>query len=261
MPEDWRKGNVTPIFKKGKKEDPGNYRPVSLTLIPGKVMEQLILGTISRLMEDEEVIRSSQHGFTKGKSCLTKLLTCDEMTGLVDEGRAVDIVYLDFRKAFDTVSPKIFIDKLLKYGLDEQNGQAQRVVISGTKSSWRPVTSGVPQHSVLGPVLFNIFINDLGGGAECTLSKFADDTKLRGVADMPEGHAAIQRDLDKLEKWADRNLMKFNKGKRKVLQLEGNNPMHQYILQAAQLESGLAEEDLGVLVDHEPAMCPCGKGG
>ncbi|KAK4806805.1 LOW QUALITY PROTEIN: hypothetical protein QYF61_005601, partial [Mycteria americana] len=177
-------------------------------------------------------------------------------------------------RSFDTVSHKILIQKLMKYGLDEQtvrwienwlNGWAQRVAISGTKSSWIPVTSGVAQGSILGPVLFNIFINDLDDGAECTLSKFAGDTKVGGVADMAEDRAAIQRDLNRLEKWADRNLMKFNKGKGKVLPLGRNNPRHQYMLGATQLECSSAEKDLGGpdghQVEHEPATCPCHKEG
>ncbi|KAK4829413.1 hypothetical protein QYF61_003977 [Mycteria americana] len=221
VPEDSRKTNVTSVFKKDNREDPENYKPISLTSNSGKVMEQLILGTFSR--------------YTKHKS-----------------------------KAFNTVSHKILIEKLKKSGLDEQtvrwienwlNHWAHRAVISGTKSSWRPGTSGVPQGSILCLILFNIFPKDLNDGTECTLSKFADDTKIGGVADTPrEGCAAIQRDLDRLENWADRNLTKFNKGKCKVLHLGRNSLMYQHRLGANHLESSFAEKALGVLVDTKLNM-------
>ena len=119
VPVDWKLANVTPIFRKGQKDDPGSYRPISLTSVPGKVMERTILGTIMDQLKVNQGIRPSQHGFTNGRSCLTNLISFyDKVTRLVDEGQAVDVVYLDFSKGFDTVPHNILVEKLDAHGLD-----------------------------------------------------------------------------------------------------------------------------------------------
>ncbi|KAF7254462.1 Myotubularin-related protein 5 [Varanus komodoensis] len=220
VPEDWRVASVVPIFKKGSRRDMGDYRPVSLTSIVGKTLERLIIERDLVMLDRDGRLTAAQLGFRKNRSCQTNLVEFyDKVPRWLYGGDAVDVVYLDFSKAFDKVPHDILVEKLRSFGIHQSTvwwtrawltDQKQKVTISRESSGWWPVTSGVPQGSVLGPILFKLFINDMEEGVNSLLIKFADDTKTGAVATTVEQVLQIQEDLDSLWKWAGDNRMAFN---------------------------------------------------
>ena len=171
VPEDWRAANVTPIFKKGAKGNPGNYRPVSLTSIPCKVMEACMRDVMVDHLTTNSLIKDSQHGFMRHKSTTTNLLEFMEtLTKEQDDGHPMDVIYLDSAKAFDKVPHRRLLEKLRAHSVDGKvlnwirnwlTGRKQRTVLNGEYSEWSDVGSGDPQGSVLGPLGFIVYINDI----------------------------------------------------------------------------------------------------
>jgi Reverse transcriptase (RNA-dependent DNA polymerase)/Endonuclease-reverse transcriptase len=260
VPSEWKKANVVPIFKKGAKSDPSNYRPISLTCVCCRVMESIIKEDITRHLDLNKIIKKSQHGFKSGRSCTTNLLEfLEPVTKACDQGQPYDVIYLDFAKAFDKVPHGRLLAKvaaagiggnLLKWISDWLKNRSQRVVINGKFSKWSPVLSGVPQGSVLGPLLFNIFINDLDDTVKPNqlLKKFADDTKLGQAVTNPADAAELQLTLTSLFNWSLQWGMQFNVGKCHVMHLGRGNPGHVYYMGGTQLKTTSSERDVGVII-------------
>ena len=173
-------------LKKGSRNKSENYRPVSLTSVICKLLERLIKDHLVDFLVKNKLINPSQHGFSKARSCLTNMFL-EDVTKWVDEGSPVDIIYLVFKKAFDKVPHQRLLLKLKAHGIG--NGminwiekllidRRQRVVVDGEVSNWKSVLTGVPQGSVLGPILFLLYINDLDDDITSKVLKFADDTKV-----------------------------------------------------------------------------------
>ena len=261
VPDDWKYANVTPAFKKGNRSLAENYRPISLTSIICKILESLIHDNIINHLNNFQLIRTSQHGFTQHRSCLTNLLHyLETVTTLLDEGHNVDVFYLDLSKAFDRVPHQRLLSKIRAHGISNEifnwvsswlTNRKQRVVLNGSCSSWTNVTSGVPQGSVLGPLLFIIFINDIDAAIDtihCALFKFADDTKGVRCVNSEADALKLQQDLDNLFSWSTEWQMLFNLDKCHVLHLGNNNLRHEYNINGHKLLAVEEEKDLGVYI-------------
>ncbi|CAM4715701.1 unnamed protein product [Lepidochelys kempii] len=252
------------FLRKVKKSDSGNYRPVSLTSVVCKVLEKILKEKVVKDIEVNGNWDKIQHGFTKGRSCQTNLISFfEKVTDFLDKGNTVDLIYRNFSKAFDTVPHGELLAKLEKMGVNMKierwiknwlKGRLQRVTLKGELSDWKEVTSGVPQGSVLGPILFNLFVTDLDTKSGNVLIKFADDTKLGATANTEKDRDIIQEDLDDLVNWSNSYRMKLNSEKCKVMHLGINNKNFCYKLGTHYLEVTEEEKNLGVLVDHRMTM-------
>ena len=256
IPSEWKSADVTPIHKKETKESVENYRPISLLPIISKALERCVY---QRFYEHvAHLVSERQHGFLRNRSCVTQLLSVLHTIGHdLDRNTQTDVLYLDFAKAFDSVDHALLLQKLRSYGVkgpplcwfeDYVTGKTQRVVVDGVGSTWSPVTSGVPQGSILGPLLFVIFINDLPDfivkGTETAL--YADDTKLHDTITSTNDCERLQQSLMNLD-------IRFNPSKCKVLTISHKkSPItYDYTLGTVKLIRVCNEKDLGVVTSYE----------
>lgn len=266
VPHDWKCANVSPIYKKGMKSKAENYRPVSLTPILCKMLESLVKDKIMVYMLDKDLFSNRQFGFISGRStCLQLLKVIEDWTDIMDKGGQIDCVYFDFMKAFDKVSHRHLIGKLKAYKLNTKiidwiksflTLRKQRVVVAGSKSNWTAVTSGIPQGSVLGPVFFVIYINDLPQHIKSNAYIFADDTKIYRQILTDSDNKVLQEDIRSLEKWADTWELKFHPAKCKYMTI-GKPKQNDFNYKMAEgvnevvLEKVKTEKDLGVTFDEK----------
>ena len=274
IPEDWKLANVVPVYKKGSKNSVENYRPISLTSLIMKVYERIIRAELMKRIESK--LDPRQHGFLPKRSCETQLISFyDNLACSINKGSCTDVVYFDFAKAFDSVNHDKILHKLkhqfgidgmlLKFLTEYLSNRFQRVVIENTQSTTMPVLSGVPQGSIIGPLLFVIFINDIGNdiSEDSNIALYADDTKLYREINCDRDNELLQQDIDQLNNWATNNLMRFHPDKCKVLSVtlqRGSNnskllealpfSKFMYRLGNVPLEFVNSEKDLGVHINR-----------
>ena len=264
IPSEWKVAEVRPIYKKkGKKSDPSNYRPVSLTSVVCKVAEKIVKKKLCNHITSKNILSPHQFGFVPGRSTNSQLLmTLKDWQKSLDNGEPMDIAYMDFRKAFDSVPHERLLYKLNNYGIsgkllnwiqDFLSNRVQYVKINNSKSKSLQVTSGVPQGSVLGPMLFIYFINDLPEVCSVTTKIFADDTKAYTSIKSEDDHIKLQNTIDKMFEWTENWQLKFNESKCKILHLGENNPKRAYYIgrgdSRVELEKTVLEKDLEVHID------------
>jgi len=263
-PEDWKCGLICPIHKKGSASDPLNYRPIALTSVIGKHLEHIIAKQLREYLEDRNLLANEQHGFRRKRSCESQLTTTiHTINKLIDSGECVDAIVLDFSKAFDKVSHPKLIYKLKSLGINLQliqwiehwlDNRTQIVVVNGQTSTSAPTTSGVHQGSVLGPLLFLIYINDITRDMKHQVRLFADDTLLFGAVTEA---TSLQEDLDRLANWATTWQMEFNPKKCEIIHFNTSRKprsiIHSYTLHGQTLKVSTSSRYLGVLVSSDIA--------
>ena len=263
LPTDWLNACITAIHKKGDKSLPGNYRPVSMTSIICKIMESLVRDQLVEHMERNNKFSAFQHGFVPLGDCSTNLLICvEKWVEILESNDCVDVVYTDFSKAFDSVPHQRLLRKLKNNGVTGGvlawiaaflNNRHQQVRVDDHCSTWKRVKSGIPQGSVLGPILFVIFINDMPEVVESVCQLFADDAKIFDKVNLriPNSGDTLQKDIDSVSTWSDKWQLPFNVTKCKVLHIGSTNPCRRYKMNGQYLQDVDEEKDLGVLVDNE----------
>ena len=258
-PTDWKHANVAPVYKKGDKHKPVNYRPISLTCISCKLMEHIVTSHIMKHLESNNILYDLQHGFRHSRSCETQLLSfIQELHNTNTTNTQIDLIIMDFAKAFDKVSHRHLIYKLNYYGISGNaltwisaflSNRTQNVVLDGKTSNTVPVTSGVPQGTVLGPILFLVYINDLPDYLKHSkLRLFADDSIIYMPIKSHSDCLKLQSDLDAAAKWEQDWLMAFHPDKCTVLSVSSKRKpiQHSYILHNHTLEAVTSSKYLGV---------------
>jgi len=227
LPEDWRRATVVPVHKGEDRSLVSNYRPVSLNSVVCKQMEHVIASYLRQVWEGNDWLYEVQHGFRPGYSCESQVITVyQDIADTLDKGGRMDAIIFDFSKAFDLVPHGRLLVKIADSGVDNRVvvwirefliGRTQRVRVGGELSEEVRVTSGVPQGSVLGPLLFLAYVNDIGRNIESNIRLFADDCVIYREILTKEDMITLQRDVDRLGEWAVDNAMKINPSKSKAL--------------------------------------------